>query len=196
MANNYKNKSQQARELAKIDNQMQVIIDKMQRNEELTEEEKRIVTANFIFGHIQFKLLEKKYKEYHSAIKQYLKDHGKRFEAAHPLFCLEWQERSRGKKVNLEWVLSRLSPDDLKIVLLNSKVNINTKVLARFIPQNEIDAHSTETFAEYLVPRIRKDKRIDWDEEDSKLKPKELRLNNSYVKKIIDDNSPKMLLTG
>nr|URC17078.1 MAG: hypothetical protein [Lokiarchaeota virus Ratatoskr Meg22_1012] len=188
------NATHEKREITKRANESEIIIDKMKRGEELTQTEIETITANFIFGHIQFKLLEKEYKDYHSTIKSYLKDHGKRFQARHPLFCLEWQERSRGRTPDTEWLLDRLSHEDLKEVLLNSKVSWNKKVLASIIPQNEIDAHSTEQTAEYLVPRIRKDKRIDWDEEDKKLKPVELRLNNKYVKKLIQDNSPRLLM--
>ena len=175
---------------------MQSLIDKIKRGEDLTEDECQILGANFIFGHIVFKLQEKTYKEYKDTIKGYLKNHGRRIETRHPLFALELEERVHRKEINDEWVIDQLTYEDLKTILLNSKIRWNEKALAKFIPQDQLDAHKTEKTAEYLLPKIRKDVRIDWDEEDAKLKPKELRMNNSYVKQLITDNSPDLLIRG
>ena len=181
-------KAQESRELTKMNDDMSKLVSKMKLGKELTDAEKSRVAAHYTFGYIQFKLLEKQFKDYTSTVKTYLKDHGKSWNAPFELIRLDWELRSRGKTMDQEWAIENIlkehGMEGLKTVLLNSKISFDKKTLGVFLSQDEIDAHSKESFTEYLVPKKKKD--INDDE------PKAIRTNSNFVKDLM--NNPRMLL--
>lgn len=177
-------KSQEARELTKMTNEFESLLNQFRTGKQLTDNQLRRVASMYIFGYMQFKTAEKEFKEVHSTMKKLVKENGRVVKSLFSLLELHWEERSRGKTVDTQFVVNSLSHDDLKTLLLNSKPKFDKKALGTFFSQDQLDDHSTEKTAEYLIPK--KKKNVDDTE------PKEMRMNSKFVKDLM--KKPKLLL--